>query len=297
MKKIYLFLIALFVFFSIKAQIPNGGFETWTNDSTPANWSGIININIYVANFELYTANRTSDAHSGTSAVVVASDQAIPYVNVLLPGVMSYGETYLVLSLIDLRLIISTKGGLPINFVPTKVKGFFKYNPVNNDTMGIFASCFYSTVEIGAGQFVCGTSQASYAPFEFPIEYSDNSLVPDTFNIIVASSASNAPQAGSAVYLDDIEIEFSGAGGPETIKLDDLLNVYPNPTTGLLYVNLVPNETNLINVYDYAGKQVSSVKCEKAYTSLDMRSYQNGAYVVEVLNSEGRHMKKFILAR
>ncbi len=293
MKKFYLLIIAMCIVFSAGAQIPNAGFETWTNDSTPADWNGVLSVTVMgYLNFDISTVTKTTDSHSGGFAAMVTSDKTIPYVGTLLPGIMSYGtNVYDILS----GMIIT--GGIPVNVTPTKVKGFYKYNNVNNDTMALIGICYKNCDTIAQGGMLSSTAVSGYTSFEFDITYSQ-AQSPDTFNIIAMSSAGSAPQTGSSLYLDDVEIEFAGgAGGQEIISLDELLNVYPNPTTGLLGVDLVPNETNTINIFDHLGKQLRSMTCENISTTLDMRSFANGAYFIEVINSTGRHMKKFVLAR
>ncbi|HNW89740.1 MAG TPA: T9SS type A sorting domain-containing protein [Bacteroidales bacterium] len=292
MRKIYLLIIGMCLVFSAGAQIPNAGFETWTNDSTPANWNGILSVTVMnIYNYDMNTVAKTTDSHSGGYAAMVTSDKTIPIIGTLLPGIMSYGtNVYDILS----GMIIT--GGIPVNVTPTKVKGYYKYNNVNNDTMALIGICFKNGDTIAYGGMLSGTTVSGYTSFEFDLTYSQ-ALSPDTFNIIAMSSAGSAPQTGSSLYLDDVEIEFSGAGGPEIISLDELLNVYPNPTTGLLSVKLVPNETNTINIFDHLGKQLRSMTCENISITLDMRSFANGAYFIEVINSTGRHMKKFVLAR
>ena len=121
--------------------------------------------------------------------------------------------------------------------------------------------------------------------------------MPDTFNIIAVSSAGAAPQAGSALYLDDMQIEATGAGVHGIIAVDELVRLSPNPTPGILQVELLPNETNQIAVFDYSGKQVLTSGSNENHAVLDMSSFSNGVYFIEISNSKGRHTNKFVLAK
>jgi len=295
MKKICSVILAMFIFFSVSAQIPNGGFEEWKNDSTLDNWNGLLSVDVIITQYEFNTVTKTTDAYSGDFAALITSSKTIPYINLLLPGVMSYGTNNVVLNLTTFNLETSITGGLPVSVIPTKVKGFYKYAGVNGDSMSVGAECYYSTVLIASGLFMNNSLEGGYVPFEFDLTYSE-AEVPDMINIFAKSSAGDNPQLGSALYIDDVSIEYTAAGITETVSLDEL-SLYPNPTTGLLSIKLNPNETNNINIFDYSGKLICSVSSDNYYITLDMRSFANGAYFVEVNNSSGRLMSKFILAR
>ncbi|HOY31660.1 MAG TPA: T9SS type A sorting domain-containing protein [Bacteroidales bacterium] len=297
MKKIISFILGILLFSPLYAQIPNGGFEAWSNDSTPVVWNGVINIDIYIQTYQFYTAAKTADVHSGESAVVVSTNKYTPYVDILLPGIMSYGTTNLILSLIDFSLITNTTGGIPVNIIPQKVKGYYMYEGVNDDSMSVSAECYYNSILVGSGGLTTNVPQLEYIPFEFDLTYTENDVTPDLFNIIFQSSSSSDPQYGSALYLDDISIEYTLAGITETVSIDELVTMYPNPSRGMLHIGLTPDEMNIIKVYDSYGKQVFSSACDQKFTMLDMSSFANGAYLVEVINSSGHHLKKFILAR
>ena len=292
MKKFYLFFMAVCFVFSAKAQIPNAGFETWTNDSTPASWNGVMSVSVFgLYNFDLSTVLQSTDVHGGTYAAMITSDKTIPYIGTLLPGILSYGN-----NVYDILAGIQVSGGIPVSVKPTKVKGYYKYANVNGDTMSIIGFCYKNGDTIASGGIMSASTVASYTYFEFDLDYTQN-MVPDTFNIIAVSSAGAVPQAGSALYLDDLEVEVTGAGVDGTIAVDELLKLSPNPTQGILNVELIPNETNLITVFDYSGKPVLASGSNESHMEFDLSGFSNGVYFVEISNSKGRSVKKFVLAK
>ncbi|HOH83405.1 MAG TPA: T9SS type A sorting domain-containing protein [Bacteroidales bacterium] len=295
MKKIYVTLLILFSCFSLNAQVVNGGFENWINDSVPETWNGTISVDVIIQNYEFNTVSKTNDSYSESFAAVVSTGKTIPYVEILLPGIISYGNNQIKLNISDFSLVITSIGGIPINVIPTKIKGYYKYSGVNNDTMAIYADCFYNSILIGQGVFSDSCDQTLYVPFEIDIAYSEEE-VPDMINIIATSSGGYMPQAGSMLYLDDLSMEYTMAGISESLPLD-MLSIYPNPTTGLLTLKLNSGETNIVNIYDYTGKLIETTGIDGPYFTLDMRSYVNGSYFVEVVNSGGRNTQKVVLAR
>lgn len=295
MKKIFIIFLIFFGSFSVFGQVVNGGFENWINDSIPETWNGVISVDIYIQNYEFNTVNKSTDSYTESYAAMVSSVKTIPYLETLLPGIISYGANEIKLNLSDFSLVINSTGGIPINVIPTKIKGYYKYSGANNDTMAIYAKCLYNSVLIGQGYFSDSSDQNLYVPFTIDIAYSQEE-VPDMINIIATSSGGNVPQAGSTLYLDDLSMEYSMAGISETLSLD-MLTIYPNPTTGLVSLKLNSEETNIVNIYGYTGKLIETTGIEGHYFTLDMRSYVNGTYFVEVVNSDGRNTKKVILAR
>ncbi|HNZ42809.1 MAG TPA: T9SS type A sorting domain-containing protein [Bacteroidales bacterium] len=292
MKKFYLFFLTVFFVFSATAQIPNAGFETWTNDTTPVSWNGAMSVTVMgFYNFDLATVEKSTDAHNGTYAAMLTSDRTIPIVGTLLPGILSYGK-----NVYDILSGIQVSGGIPVTVKPLKIKGYYKYANVNNDTMGIMGICYKSGDTIATGGLMSASTVSSYTYFEFDLDYTQ-SLMPDTFNIIAVSSAGAAAQTGSALYLDDIEVVITGAGFEETISVDDLVKLSPNPTQGLLTVELMPNETNFITVYDFSGKPVLAQQPVINRTKLDMSAFSNGVYFIEIINSNGRYTKKLVVAK
>ena len=72
----------------------------------------------------------------------------------------------------------------------------------------------------------------------------------------------------------------------------DKLNVYPNPTTGVLHLD-IEDETKIekIEVYDFSGKIIKEIKGELL---INIESLASGNYLLRVFTSEGVVIKKII---
>ena len=84
---------------------------------------------------------------------------------------------------------------------------------------------------------------------------------------------------GSSVALDE---EISG------------LNVYPNPSNGIINIEMDSNENYLVQVNDILGKVVSSVNIN-SNTSLNLQDLEKGIYFVTVSNDEKTETIKVII--
>ena len=81
-------------------------------------------------------------------------------------------------------------------------------------------------------------------------------------------------------------------------SLREKLNVYPNPTTGSLRVDLSAfNSNSTIEVTNVLGATVLTATQQSGTATLDLSHQANGVYFVTVSNAEGRVTKKVTLAK
>ncbi len=90
------------------------------------------------------------------------------------------------------------------------------------------------------------------------------------------------------IYLanNTLSIEDSGTKNSSSIK------IYPNPTTGKLYISGVYSGT--IEVYDSMGKSLIK-KSSNTINSVDLSTYPKGLYLVKITQETGVTVFKTIL--
>lgn len=241
MRNLLLFCVSLFLVFTqiILAQVPNGGFEQWSNGE-PVDW--------YTNNFislGLVTVTQTSDAHSGSSAL---KGEVIPYNNSVYYSLIISGK-------------IGEKG-FPVSERHAAVSGFYKLNAVGGEKLNVVAAMFKNGQAIGVGglQF---QAAANYTNFSLPIYY-NGSLVPDSCQIsITLAKDTGSVQAGTNFYLDDITFQGIATSVEETsqIKSYKLFQNYPNPfnpSTTISY-QIPSNGFVSLKIYNALGKEVATL--------------------------------------
>ena len=92
------------------------------------------------------------------------------------------------------------------------------------------------------------------------------------------------------IALDDISLEI--ATSVENTVANAEVNIYPNPTTGLVNVTNVENAT--INVYNTVGELVKTVSNTN---TVDLSDVQNGTYIVKVITNNNIVVKNIVLAK
>lgn len=71
------------------------------------------------------------------------------------------------------------------------------------------------------------------------------------------------------------------------------LHVYPNPSKGLFYVET--KEQLTFNVYNSLGEMISSTKSNSGRVTIDLSAFENGIYLLKVINDNGDQKTKVLV--
>jgi hypothetical protein len=249
MKRLNFFLLVLFSVLMLKAQEPqieNSNFENWTDSHSAVNWNSVIHTGF----FDIYTADRTTDAYDGTYAASLTTQESFGYT---IPGIIQLGELVLVGD------SVAVVGGEPFASRPTGLRAFLKYTPVNNDTAFIISyltrydTLTGSTDTIGGTFYPVMDTVLEYTEINVPFLY-DDTLTSDTINIICISSNPMLPQTGSHLVVDSIYLIYEFFAYPTlALSATDVTdtsftaNWMPSPLSSEYYLD-VATDSNFINV-------------------------------------------------
>lgn len=126
---------------------------------------------------------------------------------------------------------------------------------------------------------------------EFSIHYFPNGNVGNTTIMYTLYNADVMNHSGDSVsitvnYIVTISVNEA---------LSDKMDIYPNPSTGIININNVEGSTVL--VYNVLGEIVSSIENANQFNIVDLSAYTNGTYVVKVLTNDNVITKKIVLNR
>ena len=238
----YFTLVAVIMFNSLLlSQILNSGFEEWNSAGDPVNWKATNAPPSYI------TITKTSDAHSGNWAVEG---------NVVTFSVFTIGPS-----------IISGEeaNGIPVNFRPEAIHGYYKFTSVQDDYMQVQANFKKNGVYIGGGANNL-TPTNSYTDFGINISYLTEETPDSVLIAIFLVSGTGFPHIGSKMFVDDLF--WGGATSVETEinVLDFELNQnFPNPfnpSTKISWQSPVSGPQTL-KVYDILGNDVATLVNEE----------------------------------
>jgi hypothetical protein len=98
--------------------------------------------------------------------------------------------------------------------------------------------------------------------------------------------------------VDDINIASNPIGINQVDNSTIYINLYPNPSNGLVKFeayNQIQNQEYQIIVYDIVGKKVKELNAIQSGESIDLSSFTNGLYQIEIKSKSTSIFKKVVL--
>jgi hypothetical protein len=219
------------------AQIPNAGFENWT-DGDPDGWNTL--------DFMWDAVIQSTDAHSGSYA---ARLEIIDFMGSSMPPFL---ETV-----------------FPASERFASLTGYYKYLPQSDEDVFSIDIILYkgSSVwdAVGSGSLEISTPAQNYTKFTVPIEYWSTDTPDSAWIFFIVDFGSDDETPGSYALLDDLSLSLEPATsvtGGTHLPLDFMLNQnYPNPfnpSTEIAFT--IPDESYVeLKVYDMLGKEIASL--------------------------------------
>ena len=286
---IFLFGISLIV---NSQQIPNGDFESWSFNGDyyePDLWNTPNSVS-YVFPFNVLTTTQDTSSFMGSYASRLETKEIL---GMAVPGLLTLGE--LTVDVFGNSSTIS--GGVPFNYRPFSIEGYYKYSPQPNDSalIGVFMLKHNSssgiTDTIGIGAFYESGSINIYTKFEAEIEYY-TSETPDSMNIIVMPSDKDNPIIGSILYIDNLSFNYTT--NSINIESEHNISVHPNPSSGIFNI-IKPKDLSEIRVSNLIGEVVYTCSTKESEASLSLSGCQRGIYILELFNNKERIIEKILI--
>lgn len=120
--------------------------------------------------------------------------------------------------------------------------------------------------------------------YEGDLEFTDEILLPYS-------------GTGKMAYMAKIG-EQSTTGVQENTEEENILSLYPNPTTGIVYLNYQDEiqEQGVCSVYNQSGMEVFRQQLQDSNSSIDLSSLNRGVYMLLIRLENGiRYSKKVVL--
>jgi hypothetical protein len=280
-------LVVIFTHHRALAQIPNTGFETWS-DGNPTDWwtSNLIfggipfNVNI----------TQSSDAHGGSSAV--QGTVILSVAGTVLAPVMQSG--------VD-------GAGFSINTRPAALHGWYKFASDSGDGLNISAGFIKNRTAMGVGIIPITTPQSTYREFVVNITFVTGDT-PDTALVTIAL-VNSGPRThiGSKFWVDDLsfgsasDVNEFGSGIPATFALDQN---YPNPFNPSTKIQFEIAEARFVTlkVYNLLGQEVASfindrLDAGRYRAEFDAANLPSGTYLYRLQAGDFSESKKMTVLK
>ena len=291
-------MILIFFVASISAQqqVPNGGFENWTDSGLgyedPDGWDTPNESTLVTG---VFTVTKSDTVSTGNYSAKLKSRLLVgEYVS---PGVVTLGEF-----VVDFLTQTATfEGGIPFTDKPIALKGDYKNFPAANDStvvMAIFTEYLEAkgkTDTIGLGIMYTNNVVADWTSFSMPISFF-NDHDPDTMNIIVVSSNMFSPNKDSYMFIDNFAFEYEAG-------IDDLeniveTNIFPNPANDKMSFTFGKKINASLNIYSNDGQQVYSSVVSGTDQTIDVSNFAVGTYYFGVFEKNKKISSgQFVISR
>ena len=292
MKKIILVTItSSLLTLSAFAQIPNGGFESFTNMGTYDNPVGWGTMNNTTNAMSVYTAQKGTPGSPGTSYLKLTS-------KTMGPSVMN---AIAVSGVLD-SMTMMPKSGFAYAMRPINFTGKWQYMAGSAGSVTVTLTRWDVAMNMRmpvatATQTLSGMAM-SWANFSIPFTYSDSGN-PDTC-IIVLKASGSTPSNGDYLWVDNLA--FSGFTGiNENADFLSNMNIYPNPSSEnvILDLNFKTTLRTTIELTDLMGKVVLSKNAGEltgeSKQTLNVSGIAKGSYFVRIITASGTETKKIVI--
>ena len=285
MKKILLAIITITTVISVKAQIPNPGFENWTNAGSyddPDNWG---TLNSTTSALGVYTVTKGTPGYGGSNSYIKLTARSLGAFGTV-PGLVVTGSINTTTQ--------AVYGGFPCSTRPVSMGGFFQH--MATGTGGAIVCVFtswnsttMSTDTIGAGALTLTGMAMSWSGFTVPITFFASGN-PDTCQIIMMTSVTNVT-ANDYLWVDDLAFNFNTGIEDHDVKSLNA-SVFPNPCSEFFTLNYAcdNNETFQVDVTDITGKifqqETMNAMAGENKFDFDVADLSSGLYFVTIRNNE-----------
>ncbi len=295
MKKILLLIGGLSLFLSsIKAQIPNGGFENWDTTNLfiykhiyPVAW---MSNNLYWQSVNKQNAVVPSgDAHSGNYSMkmTVLNDTSSSKQGAscgTFEGDLLMGEA---------------NGKFAIKNKPAGIEFWHKFTSPKKENFLLFVNLYNGENQVGSAMIYSEENSQSWSKLSSVIDYSSNET-PDSASISILVGYSDTPTVGTVFMIDDLAFTTTTAIKEAQIENDFVL--YPNPSFGELNISIntpISNDIE-ISLKDISGRNIRTFSKDELSISqndisLKINEYEPGIYFLEMKSNSKVLSKKIIL--
>lgn len=327
MEKISTLLIALFcTCFSFAQTVPNGDFESWTDEHTATGWNSSFytsfpftyngfSLDIVI---DYNAATRNATAHTGTYCAQLSTQTANAQLygsnlySIPLPGMIQLGQfnteglaniDFENADMDNLNLTDYVYGGVPFTEVPAKITAWVSYFSTA-DTMraGVILTRWNNGEReiVAQGDLIYGENSDDFVQVEIPVTVKEGmeGVAPDTMNIIF-SSASGTADGNTLLAIDDIEIVMTAEDSSDVRIFDvtslPIFSICPNPTSDVVKLTPATHETYAARMFDINGKMVWNAENLQGETQVNVTSFSKGTYFMQVKQGNNVKSEKVIV--
>jgi len=295
MKNLTIALIVQFAFtIQTYAQIPNSGFENWTQTgigNRPNSWG---TFNYLTAPTNTFTCEQGTPGYAGTYYLMLTSKTITG--KGIIPGRTVSGKldtiSWLPLS------------GFPFNQRPAYLTGVVQFMPFGSGHVGYIEilltrwdTSMVMTMPVALTHYNLSGMQMSWDSISIPISYIEGNY-PDSCTITLSAS-DNVPADGDYLYIDNLAFSGSVPAGIVENAIHSNFSLYPDPASNVVHLNInkADNEDMEINIYNMQGNLAKSYQLTQNQRQINTSMLENGIYIIEIKTAMWSEKQKLIIVK
>jgi hypothetical protein len=291
-------------------QLQNAGFEQWedvglgTDNMEPVHWSSIkTSDNTNLNPLAPVVWFKSTDAHSGNYSVELQNVETI----LVATGTLTNGRVHSDLDPANQYIFTNpndSKYNCPIIFRPDSVVGWYKFYPVNNDTIQVRVVLHKGYAKIpddnmtnwvGQAFFKSGSDTVDqWTRFSVPFEYysQDN---PEYALVILNSGNGFDAQPNSIAYFDDIELIYNTPPNAIRANRQQNISLYLDDSRQLSLKGIPLTTYKSLRIIDITGRQIWTCPITSDQVDLSGLNLIRGIYLVTLKNDQNIFVQKLII--
>lgn len=266
------------------AQIPNAGFEQWSNATgvnEPVGWT---TFNPLGSLFSTVFAEQGTPGAVGNSYIRLTARELAPgspMLSLAITGPADVG--------VD---------GFPWTTRPATLNGRFRFNPQGSDEGHVIVA-FYkwdpvtqTRIGLGGGFLSINTNTSAWSAMEVPITFYDLQQ-PDTATISLISGGGNPTQPGTVFDVDDLSFQGVFTGVAE-VSAATITRVFPSPAQDQLWWSTHGSGSLQWRVLGLDGRVLLEGRDTGVRAPLQVGTLTPGAYLLQTIADGDRALMRFV---
>ncbi|MCK9613268.1 MAG: T9SS type A sorting domain-containing protein [Bacteroidales bacterium] len=280
MKRVIQSVLFAFIASSCFSQIPNSGFETWTNMGAyenPASWGTMNNA---TAPSGIFTATKAAPGSPGSFYMKLTSKTIGGNVanGIAVSGILDTIEK-------------KPKSGFPFALRPQTFTGKWQHMIYGSSAgaVTVFLTKWNTSLvqrdTVAFANYSLSDMAMSWANFSINFNYLSVEF-PDTCVIFLRASGSS-PTANDYLWVDNLSFSGSVSGISETEGSGFSLNAFPNPANDQIEFTCSASfhSGDRMIISDMYGKVVFDKPVSESSVKINTSHFANGTYVCKLVNN------------